>query len=167
MDHLRAEGFVTPQVSLRDMVAGDLPIFFEQQLDGEAGRMAAFTAKDPRDRAAFDARWAKILAEPSIRKATVLVDGRVAGQILGAEQFGRPSVCYWIGREFWGKGVATAALREFLARVETRPIYARAAADNAASIRVLGKCGFVECERDRGFAVARGEEIEEVVMRLG
>jgi len=40
------------------------------------------------------------------------------------------------------------------------------AKDNIASVRVLEKCGFVISGYDQGFANARGEEIEEVIMIL-
>ena len=99
-------------LQLRAVERADLPILFEQQLDPEANRMAAFTAKDPSDRITFTGHWTRLLADPSIRKRTILVDGAVAGNVLGFEQFGQPSVSYWIGREFWGRGVATRALTE-------------------------------------------------------
>lgn len=83
------------------------------------------------------------------------------------EQFGTPEVSYWIGREFWGKGIATRALSELLGHVKMRPLYARAAKDNIASLRVLQKCGFTICGEDKGFASARGEEIEEFILVLG
>ena len=76
-------------------------------------------------------------------------------------------VTYWIGRAHWGRGAASAALRAMLGVVTERPLHARAAADNAGSIRVLEKCGFVVTGSDRGFANARGEEIDEVLLVLG
>jgi RimJ/RimL family protein N-acetyltransferase len=153
-------------VLLRDVSNGDISVFFEQQLDPVANRMAAFTVKDPTDRAAFTARWSKIVGDDTITKKTILCDGRVAGHIAGFERFGKPEVTYWIGKEFWGQGVATRALSAFLSHVTVRPLYARAAEDNVASIRVLEKCGFEIVDHDRGFANARGEEIEEVVLKL-
>src|SRR4051794_27414263 len=124
---------------LRDVQQTDLDVFFEHQLDREACYMAAFTAKDPTDRTAFDVHWAKIAADPTVVSRTVVVDGQVAGSVGKFQMFGLPQVTYWIGREFWGQGVATAALRELLKEQTTRPIYASAAADNLASIRVLEK----------------------------
>jgi RimJ/RimL family protein N-acetyltransferase len=155
-------------VQLRDVTESDLPIFFEQQLDPAANQMAAFTAKDPADKAAFIAKWTKIRGDGSTTKKTVLFDGQVAGSIVAfmAPWSGKLEVSYWIGREFWGKGIATNALSEFLGSVTTRPLYARAAKDNLASIRVLEKCGFTVSGYDKGFANARGEEIEEVVLEL-
>jgi len=158
---------MTSVVTLREMTEGDLPAFFEHQLDPDANYMAAFTAKDPADRDAFLAHWKKILGNDAITKRTILFDGHVAGSVMGFEQFGKPAVCYWIGKQYWGRGVATEALSQFLDHLQTRPIYGRAAKDNVASIRVLEKCGFAICGADKGFANARGEEVEEVIMKLG
>ena len=159
---------MTTDVLLRDVTEGDLPIFFEQQRDPAANRTAAFTAEDPADRAAFMAKWAKILGDDSITKRTILFDGQVAGTVSAfvAPWSGKLEVSYWIGREFWGKGIATKALAVLLSAVKTRPLYARAAKDNVASLRVLEKCGFMIAGYERGFANARGEEVEEVVLEL-
>jgi RimJ/RimL family protein N-acetyltransferase len=153
-------------VTLREVAAADLPIFFAQQLDPAANKMAAFTAKDPADREAFAAHWARIQADAANINRTIELDGQVAGYIAKHEGFGVPEITYWIGRDYWGQGVATRALGAFLGLITIRPLYARAAADNAASIRVLEKCGFRAVGRERGFANARGEEIEELVLEL-
>lgn len=73
---------------------------------------------------------------------------------------------YWVDRAYWGKGVASEALRLLLAETPDRPVYARAASDNAGSLRVLEKAGFRRVGADRGFAAGRGEEIEETILRL-
>ena len=141
---------------LRNVLEDDLPIFFVQQLDKEANYMAAFTTKHPQDRQAF---------ESTINK-TILFENQVAGHIASFIMFGQRNVSYWLGKEFWGKGIATAALNEFLTTDTTRPLFGRAAHDNFASIHVLEKCGFKRSGHDKGFANARGEEIEEVILRL-
>lgn len=153
-------------VSLRPVVDEDLPVFFEQQLDPDAIHMAAFTAADPADRAAFDAHWAKIRADASVRQRTIVADGSVAGWVGSYGPPEEPEVTYWLGRAFWGHGLATAALRLYLEVDTRRPIYGRAAADNVASLRVLEKCGFSRLDTLRGFANARGQEIEEVLLVL-
>lgn len=154
-------------VVLRDMRAGDLPVFFEQQLDPTANFMAAFTmSKDPADRDAFMARWTKILGDETRTNKTILFDGRVAGSILAFELFGQPTIGYWLGRDYWGQGIATRALSLFLGDVQERPLYARAAKDNVASLRVLEKCGFTIVGEGKGFANARGQEVEEFILRL-
>jgi RimJ/RimL family protein N-acetyltransferase len=155
-----------PKLLLRDVTDEDLPIFFEQQLDTEANYMAAFTTKDPADRNAFMAHWSRILVDDSIIKKSVVVDGRLVGHVLSFEQFGEREVSYWIGKEYWGRGITTRALSLFLDEEGVRPLYARAAKDNVASLRVLAKCGFTIVGEDRGYANARGAEIEEYVLKL-
>lgn len=155
-----------PIVELREIIDSDLPIFFQFQLDPEANRMAAFTAKDPSDEKAFYDHWAKIMADVSITRRTILFENQVAGSIMCHSWFGEPEVTYWIGKEFWGRGIATQALLRLLDEVETRPLHARAATDNIASIRVLEKCEFKITGHERGFANARGEEIEETIFIL-
>jgi len=154
------------KVILRDSTEADLPQFFEWQRDPVANRMAAFTAKDPTDHAAFLAHWTKLLRDVAIIKKTILFGGRVIGSIAQFEWLGKPNVTYWIGREYWGRGFATQALSQFLRDVKTRPLYASAAKDNLASIRVLQKCGFAITGSPKAFANARGEEIEEVTLEL-
>jgi len=152
---------------LKVVLDSDLPVFFEQQLDPEANRMAAFTSKDPSNREAFDAHWGKIRAAPTVIIRTIEADGQVAGSVLSYQEGPFPEVSYWLGKEFWGKGIATQALKEFLAQVDTRrPMQARVAKDNRASRRLLEKCGFLIVGEARGFANARGEEIDELVMEL-
>lgn len=128
------------ELRLRNIEPDDLPIFYEQQLDVDATRMAAFPA---RDRAAFDAHWEKsILGNPAAIKQTILVDAQVAGNIGSWPQDGLRLVGYWIGKEHWGKGVATHALAAFLHLVIERPLHAHVVKHNVSSIRVLEKCGF-------------------------
>jgi RimJ/RimL family protein N-acetyltransferase len=154
-------------VVLRAVEPGDLPLFFEYQLDPDGSYMAAFTAADPSDRAAFDAHWAEILHNETGLVRTILADGQVAGSMVTYEDgTGQVEVGYWLGKSFWGRGIATAALRVLLLEVSNRPLYARVAKDNLASLRVLRKCGFTVVGEDRGFANARGQEIEEWMLRL-
>lgn len=153
-------------VKLREVEAGDLALFFEFQLEPEANFMAAFTSKDPADRAAFDAHWARILGDDTIPIKTILVNDRVAGSVLSYVQGGEREVSYWLGKKFWGQGIATQALAMYLEFIQGRPIYARAARDNLGSIRVLEKNGFKLFGIDKGFANSRGEEIEEYIFKL-
>ena len=153
-------------MNLRAVHKDDLPVFFEQQLDEDANHMAAFTAEDPTDKKAFLAHWDKILKNEAITARTIVHDDAVVGYVLSYVMFGELQVSYWIGKEFWGQGFASRALMAFLGVQTTRPLYGRAAADNAGSIRVLEKCGFVPHGQDRAFAHGRGEEIDEVILIL-
>ena len=155
------------RISLRTVQEADLSVFHENEHDPQSARMAAFTSPNHGELSAFLDFWrTKILADPSNATRAVVVDDRLAGYIVKFQMLGKPSVAYWLGREFWGRGVATQALRAFLVELRERPLYARVAADNHASLRVLEKCGFTVVGRDRAFANARNAEIEELVLEL-
>ena len=159
---------MTSDLFLRDVLEDDLPVFFEHQLDPDANYMAAFTAKDPTNREAFTAHWHRITSDPTVIIRTIVCDGRVVGHVLSYEESGKPEVSYWLGKAYWGQGIATRALSAFLAQANTtRPIYARVAKDNLGSRRVLEKCGFTICGEDKGGSDARGEEVEEFILKLG
>ncbi|MFI9252464.1 GNAT family N-acetyltransferase [Streptomyces sp. NPDC053069] len=153
------------EIALRAVEDDDLPVFHRQMTDPEAVRMAAFGPEGPYDPEAFAAYWLRVRKSSFVLR-TVLADGEVAGNAAVYGVAGEREVTYWIERAYWGRGVATAALRALLTEVPERPLYARAAADNAASLRVLDKCGFRETARARGYANGRGQEIDEVVLVL-
>lgn len=144
---------------LRQVGEGDLPTFHEYECDAEAAAMAGFPS---RDRDSFMAHWARTLANDSALTMTIVSEGEVAGHIGCWEADGQRFVGYWIGRRFWGRGLATQALAELIAMVEERPLYAHVVASNVASIRVLEKNGFVEVERN-----PTDDDIGELSMELG
>lgn len=150
-------------VQLRDVIQSDLPIFFEQQLDPEATQMAAFPS---RGKDAFTAHWNKIMADDSGLIKTILFHGDVAGHIVCFEQLGAREVGYWLGKKYWGKGIATKALKEFLKQIETRPLFAHVAKHNVASRRVLEKCGFTISGEDKFFSQAIAKDIDEYILML-
>jgi RimJ/RimL family protein N-acetyltransferase len=134
-----------------------------QQLDPDAIRMACFPA---RCRDEFMAHWAKIMPDATTILKTILVDGRVAGNIVSWEQSGQRKVGYWLGKEYWGKGIASEALAQFLVQVTVRPLVAHVAKQNRASLRVLQKCGFTLTGEDT-FPCYDGEVGEEFILALG
>jgi len=154
---------MTNGVHLRDVTDDDLPILSEHQRDPVAVQMAFFPS---RDWDAFQAHWAKIRADKQVIIRTILVDGQVAGNVLSFVQDGERDVGYWIGREFWGRGIATRALAEFLTVDQTRPLFARVAKHNTGSRRVLEKCGFVLRGEDLAPAIAGSDAVEDFVLRL-
>jgi RimJ/RimL family protein N-acetyltransferase len=151
------------EVILRDVLEDDLPVFYEHQLDPEANRMAAFPA---RAREAFMAHWARILKDETIYKQTILFDGQVAGNQVSFVHAGKREVGYWIGKEYWGRGIATRALAVFLTQIEERPLYAHVAKHNLGSLRVLEKCGFTISGEDRDFGSTGGDDVEGVILKL-
>ncbi len=155
---------MTNDIQLRAVQDGDLPIFFEQQLDPEATRMAAFPS---RAHDAFMAHWAKIRANSNVTiTRAIIFRGQVAGNIGSWEQAGDRLVGYWIGREFWGQGIASGALKLFLEEVKYRPFHAHVVKHNVASIRVLQKCGFMISGEEK-FSGTDGTEIVELIFKLG
>jgi RimJ/RimL family protein N-acetyltransferase len=153
-------------IFLREVEENDLITFIDHQMDPDAMYMAAFTAKNSSDKTSILEKWNQILNDDSIIPKTIVVNENIAGHIARFELFGKPEVTYWIGKEYWDKGIATKALELFLGDLEKRPLYARAAKDNLASIRVLEKCGFTIIGYEKAFANARGEKIEEVLFEL-
>jgi RimJ/RimL family protein N-acetyltransferase len=152
--------------TLREVRDEDLPLLFEQWADPVAVHMAAFTAPDHMDWDAFERRWSRLRADETVLARAIVVDGDVAGTIGSWGDSGEREVTYWIGRSYWGKGIATDALNAFLAVDRSRPLHARVASDNVASRRVLEKCGFRVIATERNVAEARSAEIEELVLRL-
>jgi RimJ/RimL family protein N-acetyltransferase len=148
---------------LRDVLDSDVDAFYEHQLDPEATRMALFPS---RDREAFDAHWRRLLADDAVTKKTIVDEGKVAGNIGCWEQEGRRLVGYWLGREFWGRGLATRALAELLQEVAARPLHAWVARTNTGSIRVLEKCGFVVAGSRTEHDQKLGKPVEELLFEL-
>ena len=154
------------QLKLRRSEKSDLEFFFQFQLDKEANYLAAFTAKDPTDKEAYFEKYNKHMDDPTINMQTILVGETIAGSIAKFVLEGDTEITYWIDKKFWGKGIATQALKTLLAIENTRPVFGRVAFDNVGSQRVLEKCGFVKIGTDKGFANARQAEIEEFIYKL-
>ena len=153
-------------ITLIETKNDDLNAFFQFQLDQEANYLAAFTAKDPNDKAAYIEKYSKHLADPTIHMRTIKVNDVIAGSIAKFIMGNEAGITYWIDKKFWGQGIATAALSTFLKIEQTRPIYGHVAFDNYGSQKVLEKCGFVKVGTDKGFANARQAEIEEYIYKL-
>jgi RimJ/RimL family protein N-acetyltransferase len=150
-------------VTLRDVIDSDLPVFYEQQADPDANRMAAFP---PRDKDAFDAHWAKVRANKNCIIKTIVWNGNVAGNIGSWEDSGEWKIGYWIGKQYWGNGIASAALSQFVDQHPARPLNAHVVKSNVASIRVLQKCGFIVSDEAR-FEDPDGCNDEELILTLG
>ena len=152
--------------TLTETKIDDLNLFFEFQLDKEAIYLAAFTSKDPNDKIAYIEKYTKHLNDPTINNQTIKFNDVIVGSVAKFVMQNEAEITYWIDRKFWGQGIATTALNEFLKIEQTRPIYGRVAFDNYGSQKVLEKCGFVKFGKEKGFANARQTEIEEYVYKL-
>jgi RimJ/RimL family protein N-acetyltransferase len=153
-------------VTLRAFADGDLDALFTWESDPRAVEMAAFTRADPSDRRAFDAHYERVRSNPSNTLLAIDDDGEFVGAIGSFTLEGRREVTYWIAPARWGRGLASQALRVFLAVESTRPLFGRVAAHNAASAKVLARAGFVEVGTDTGFAAGVGAEVVERIYRL-
>ena len=154
-----------PVIALRPVADADLDALFEQMRDPGSVRMAAFTSQDPDDRAAFDAHMARVLSAPGITHRAVTCDSQLVGSIAAFVIDGETEVTYWIDRVARGRGIASRALELLLDLASARPLYARAASDNAASLRVLQKSGFQVIGTENSFAPGRSQSIEETILR--
>jgi RimJ/RimL family protein N-acetyltransferase len=162
---------MSDDLSLRPVKDSDLCILFEYEQDPEARHMAAFTNADPTNFDAFVAHWTRVRSDDANVSRAIIWEEQVVGHLgswVEAEGDADPTreLGYWLGKPFWGKGIATRALTLFLRELPMRPLYAHAAKDNLGSIRVLEKCGFIKIGEDMYYAHARGAEIPEVRLRL-
>lgn len=137
--HQNSERIDPGKIRLRAVCREDLAALFEFQCEPEAVEMAGVPV---RDHDAFMAHWNRLLTNPELVTMAVTIDDTVAGHIGSWVQDGQRLVGYWIGRRYWGRGVATQTLSQFLQHVTDRPIHACALKHNVASLRVLQKCGF-------------------------
>jgi RimJ/RimL family protein N-acetyltransferase len=153
-------------VALRPVEDADLDALFDQMRDPESVWMAAFIFRDPADRSAFDAHMARVRSSPDINMLAVTCDRHLVGSVASFVVDGDTEVTYWIDRAAWGRGIASRALALLLGRTAVRPLHARAASDNAGSLRVLQRSGFKVVGTERSFAPGRNAEIEETILRL-
>jgi RimJ/RimL family protein N-acetyltransferase len=131
----------TESITLRDVIDEDLEIFYRHQADPVSVALAQVPA---RDQTAHLARWTRLRADPAVVAKTITVNGTVVGHLMSFNRDGVREVGYWLGRRFWGRGIARAALQQFLSVEVERPLFAIVAAHNTASRHVLTRCRFQE-----------------------
>lgn len=156
----------TTNIKLRPTKISDLETLFQFQLDEVGGYLAAFMPTDPTDKDAYITKLTKLLSDPTVNNQTIMLDDIIVGSISKFVMEGDTEITYWIDKKFWGQGIATKALTDFLEIETERPIFGRVAFDNFGSQKVLEKCGFVKIGIDKGFANARQAEIKELIYKL-
>jgi RimJ/RimL family protein N-acetyltransferase len=157
---------VTPNVTLRPVTDADFDALFGLESDVEGSDMIAFLPREPGDLEAFSAHWTRIRTDVSMITRVVEFDGTFAGYAVSFVIDGERQVGYWIVRELWGRGIASAALAALIAEIPERPLWGSTASDNLGSQRVLVRAGFVFDRVERSHAPRRGTEIDEHVFRL-
>ena len=153
-------------ITLRPLADGDLDELFVWESDPRAVELAAFTRADPSDRAAFDAHYERVRANPENTLLVIEEDGEFAGTIGSYAMEGEREVTYWVAPARWGQGIASRALAAFLELERTRPLYGRVAEHNVGSASVLLRNGFLEVGSGTGFAPGLGREVVERIFRL-
>jgi RimJ/RimL family protein N-acetyltransferase len=128
--------------------------------------MAAFTRADPADRAAFDAHYQRVRSDPDNTNQAIEEDGALAGMIASFTVEGDRELTYWIDPARWGRGIATRAVQAFIRHETQRPLFARAAAHNVGSTKVLLRNGFKRIGEETSWAAGAGENVLEHIYRL-
>ena len=138
------------QVTLRDVVESDVAAFYEHQCEPDACNMVGL---EPRPRNGFVSHWQSLLTNERVQKKTILVSsddkvccqGEIAGNVVCYPQDGMRLVGYWLGKRFWGHGIASQAVGLFVG-FNDLPLHAFVRSTNVRSVRVLENCGFVLCK---------------------
>ena len=157
---------MNPAITLRKTTEADLETLFAQQADDEYAFMAAFMNERFKDKDFYVERWKGFLKDETINSWTIIVNNEIAGSVGTWVSAGQTQITYGVNKALWGRGIASAALTEFLKLNPKRPLYGSVAIDNAGSAKVLSKCGFTQTGADKGHAHARGKEIEELIYIL-
>lgn len=144
-------------LALRDMTAADFPAYSAMLSDFEVVKMSISHPWPPEPtyiRQRFEQpneaqRFVKVITE----------NGQFAGQIgLTDGELG-----YLLAQPFWGRGIATWAVRQILAQgfeiLGLERIIAGTWEDNPASIAVLKKCGFRKTGEEVLYCKPRGRAI--------
>jgi len=160
-----------PDIVLREVEDADLHAFYSYLQDPQAQAMASSSVEDGTDPQAFDAYWARLRRSTTAITRTIALaadpEHDVVGHIERFDDEERPYVRYWVDREHWGRGIATAALRMFLGEVVTeRPLFARQNRANDASLVVLKRNGFKLAGQDTGYDAMRGRMLDDIILRL-
>jgi RimJ/RimL family protein N-acetyltransferase len=154
---------VPTSIQLRPVLADDIALFFEHHLEV---RPLPVGASITERKATFTEGWEQMLADETVLARTIVSGRDVAGYVICSRQREKPTISSWLGRKFWGHGIATKAVKSFVDLVEERPVYARVAYDNLAALQVLRKIGFAIIGHDSFFSDAHGYEIDEIICAL-
>lgn len=155
-----------PPVTLRPLQDGDYERLFLLESDVVGANMIALLPRAPGDRAGFEQHWQRIRDDATVISRAIEFDGEFAGYAVSFLINSERQVGYWVERELWGLGIATAALRLLIAELAERPLWGRVASDNRGSRRVLERVGFGMVATARVMSPRLGVEINELVLRL-
>lgn len=150
-------------VRLVEVCAQDIDTLYEFERDVEGHRMAMTI---PRSRTAHRKHWESVLRDPAVFVRMITYDDAAAGVISSFPLNEQHYVGYWISKAHRNRGIATEALRLLLSVVSVRPLTARVASSNYASVRVLEKNEFRTDRTEWSDATDRFQACEETVLIL-
>ena len=153
-------------ITLRPLHDDDLDHLFQWESDPAAASMAAFTRSDPTDRAAFDDHYRRVRSDPENTTRAIEEDGTPVGMIASFTFEGDRELTYWVDPARWGRGIASRAVQLFIPGEPKRPLFARAAAHNLGSQRVLERNGFVKTREETAWGHGAGRDVVEHIFRL-
>ena len=154
------------QITLRDVQPADLDQFFAFQQDADAAHMAGFAPTNPKDRSIFDHHWGQLLEDEQSLVRTIDVEGQAAGSIAVYRDEDVHEVMFWTDKQFWGQGITTSAMDQFLQEFTKRPLRARVVVDNAGSLKILQSRGFTEISEEQVFSNVRAQVVTEKLLEL-
>ncbi len=159
-------GAMSLDIKLIKTTEEDLQSLFIFQTDEVSNQLAAFTPENPHDKEAYLKKWTGIVNNPGIDMQSIWLGEELVGSVIHFTIEEETNVSYWMNREHWGKGIASRALKAFIAQSDKELLHARVAFDNTRSQKVLENCGFQRIGKERGYANARQAEIEEFIYRF-
>ena len=166
---------LTQRLRLRPLTEADVPALVAYLDDWE---VVKHTASIPHPYNADDATaFVRLMAARAQARTGVALamertlDRRLVGCVgFGTEGDGTPEIGYWVGREHWGTGLATEAVRRLMrhlfADLGFTRVWAMAHPDNAASRRVLDKAGLAHAGHQMIGQPTRGQSVVMPVMEL-
>lgn len=154
-------------ITLREVQSRDLDQFFLFQQDADAAHMAGFASTNPSDRGVFDHHWGELLNSPDTFVRTIDHEGQPIGSIAAFEDEGAREIMFWTDKQFWGQGITTEALSQFLKDFPERPVRARVVVDNVGTLKILQSLGFEEVGVESSFSNVRAKVVQEKILQLG
>jgi RimJ/RimL family protein N-acetyltransferase len=136
-------------------------MFYLHQADRVATELAGVPSRSEEE---FRKHWNTITSGDEVVREAILFGEEVVGFAVSFDRDEERQVGYWIGRDYWGRRIASAALPLFLEFESRRSLRAHVAQHNPASIRVLEKAGFSRV--DARVANVRGVSAAEYVYEL-
>ncbi len=153
-------------ICLRPITEADLQTLAQFLCDEDAIFMAG-AGSGSTDVSTHIQHFKKLMEDESISMAVIISGASVVGYIAAFMRGDEREITYWIGREYWGQGIASKAVKLFLPSLQEKyvgeQIFARVVKGNKASEHVLLKAGFKATQTDKFYSDIRSTEVTETI----